>query len=404
MSSNSIENRDAQPLEKRFSDSISDKGIVEEETRPRVMVVDDDLIFRQAMFFILRNEFDVTTIESGAKAIEQLQQGIGYDVVSLDIHMPGMSGIETLKAIKKYIPDTEVLIATGSSNIETAKQALKFGAFDYINKPFDKETLRAAVRTGVGRRSKNLESKKAREQLDIVKAKLVESEKFSAIGEMLSGVMHELNNPLGAVTGYAELLLATNPTPETIRKYVITIYDSAMLCLSITRKVLDFSRKHEPKHEFIQIVDIVKNTLDLKEHDLKVNNIQLYTDFPDHMPATMADFHQLQQVFLNIITNAKHAMKGQSEPQRLTVSGEFDDQRIRIRFQDTGTGISKENIQKIFEPFFTTKGKGKGTGLGLSICYDIVKAHKGDIYISSQPGKGACFVVELPIMRTSSPA
>jgi len=403
MSSDSIENRDTQPLEKRFSNSIPDKGIVE-ETRPRVMVVDDDITIRQTMFFILRNECDVTKIESGAKAIEQLNQGIEYDVVSLDIHMPGMSGIETLKVIKKYIPDIEVLITTGSSNIETAKQALKFGAFDYINKPFDKETLRAAVRTGVLRRSKNLDSKKAREQLDVVRAQLVESEKFSAIGEMLSGVMHELNNPLGAVTGYAELLLKTNPPPEKIQKYVKTIYDSAMLCVSITRKVLDFSRKHEPNRESIQIVDVVKNTLDLKEHELKVNSIRVDTDLPDHMPVTMADFHQLQQVFLNIITNAKHAMKEHGESRRLTVSGEFDGQMIRIRFQDTGPGISEENIQKIFEPFFTTKGKGKGTGLGLSICYDIVKAHKGDIYISSQLGKGACFVVELPVMRTQSPA
>ena len=363
-----------------------------------VLVVDDDSKIRGAIWTILRTQFDVTAVESGEKAIEQIRQGMDFDVVSLDLRMPGMSGIETLKAIKQCQPTTEVLIVTAHSDEESAKKALKLGAYDYINKPFNKDVLRKAIRQGVERRRKAIASEKAQEQLAFVKAQLMQSEKFSAIGELTAGVAHELNNPLNAIIGFSELLVLKQYSPEKTREFLENINTGAQLCKRIIQKLLVFSRKHEPKRDLVQINEIIESTLGLKQHDLKVDEIQVVKVLADNMPHTIADLYELQQVFLNIINNADQAMKAVTGTKSLTIKSEFDDKAIRVNIRDTGPGIPKENLQKVFEPLFTTKEKGKGTGLGLSVCYEIIQKHEGDIYVASEPGKGTCFVIELPIV------
>jgi len=373
-----------------------DEGI---DRRPRVLIADDEVNIRRAISFILGKEFEVTAVESGDKAYETIQQGCDYDVVSLDLQMPGMSGIEALRAIKAHKPDVEVLIITANSDLDSAKEALKLGAYDYIDKPFKKKELRDAIRRGVERRSRVIASEEARERLEFVKAQLMQSEKFAALGQLIAGVAHELNNPLAAIMGYSELLLLSEHPSELTRDYLEKVKQSAELCKDIIQRLLSFSRKQEKKREFCQMNAIIENTLELKKHDFKKDGIQLVRDLAGRMPGTMAGISELQQVFLNMINNAHQAMKEHSRVRTLTVKSEFDHALIRIRFEDTGPGIPKENLQKIFEPLFTTKEEGKGTGLGLSICYEIVKAHEGSIYVASEPGKGASFVIELPIVE-----
>ena len=368
-----------------------------------VLVVDDEINIRRAIKFILGKEFDVTTVESGNKAIEKMRQGMDFDVVSLDMQMPGMSGLETLKAVKQWSPTTEVLLVTGHSDIESTKGALKLGAYDYIDKPFQKDELRAAIRKGVERRGKSIASEKAQEQLAFVRAQLKQSEKFSSIGQLIAGVVHELNNPLTTIIGFSELLLMTECSPEKTRNYLENIDKSAFLCQKIVQKLLNFSRKHEPKREPVQVNETIESTLDLKQHDFKVDRIQVVKQLADYMPCTMADFHELQQVFLNMINNAHQAMMENTGTGTLTVKSEVDGKVIRISFCDTGPGIPRENLQKIFEPLFTTKEKGKGTGLGLNVCYEIIQEHNGNIYVASEPGKGACFAIEVPIVAQSPP-
>ena len=375
----------------------SDKN-VKNGKKALVLVVDDEANIRQAIRAVLRAEFDVTTVESGNKAIEKIRQGMDFDVVSLDLQMPGMSGIETLKEIKQHSPFTEVLLLTAHSDIESAKEALKLGAYDYIDKPFQKDELRASIRKGADRRSKRIASEKAQEQLAFVKAQLMQSEKFSAIGQLIAGVAHELNNPLTSIMGFSELLLRPECPPEKTEKYLKNINRSVFLCQKLVQKLLNFSRKYEPKRELVQINEIIENALDLKQYDFNVDKIEVVKQLPDYMPNTMADFLELEQVFLNIINNAHYAMKEHTGGGTLTVKNEFDDKVIRISFSDTGPGIPEENLQKVFEPLFTTKEKGKGTGLGLSVCYEIIQEHKGNIYVASQPGKGTCFAIEIPLV------
>ena len=366
--------------------------------RPRVLVADDEMNIRRIISFILGKEYDVTAVESGNKAYEKIREGMDFDVVSLDLQMPGMSGIETLKAIKQWKQDIEILIVTAHSDVESAKEALKLGAYDYIDKPFKKEALRAAVRRGIERRSVAISSKEAQEKLQFVKAQLMQSEKFAALGQLIAGVVHELNNPLGALMGISELLLMKEWSSKEAHNYLKKINESALICRDIIQKFLAFSRKSEKKREYGKINPYIDSTLELKKHDFKIANIQLVRQFADNMPGTMADFSELKQVFLNIVNNAHQAMEEHSRSGILTVKSEYNDKMIRISFQNTGPGILKENLQKIFEPLFTTKGIGKGTGLGLSVCYEIIKEHGGNIYVASEQGLGACFVIELPIV------
>jgi len=370
--------------------------------RPRVLVVDDELNIRQAISIILQSEFHVTALESGEKAHEKFQQGMDFDVVSLDLQMPGMSGIETLRAIKACQPLTEILIVTAHSDFESAREALKYGAYEYIDKPFNKDVYRAAIRKGVQRRHKSVESEKAIEKLAFVKAQLVQSEKFAALGQLIAGVVHELNNPMGAIIGLSELLLLKEWSPEETRDYIEKIHEGSQLCSSIIQKFLSFSRKKAPKRELGQINPVIDSVLKLKQEDFKMARIQVIRQLADNTPDTMADFDELKQVFLNIINNAHQAIQMHNGTGRLTIKSEFDDKSIRISFQDSGPGIPKENLQNIFEPLFTTKEEGKGTGLGLSICYDIIKAHKGNIYVASEENAGACFVIELPFVGKPS--
>lgn len=386
---------------KSIATSASEKDN-HEVKRPRVLVADDELNIRRAMLFILKSEFDVTIVERGDKAIAQIRHGKDFDVVSLDLQMPGLSGLETLKEMKQLSPTTEVLIVTAHSDMESAKGALKLGAYDYIDKPFKNEEYRAAIRKGVERRNRVLGAEKAIEQLAFVKAQLIQSDKFSAIGQLIAGVVHELNNPLATIMGLSELLLMTECSPEASRSNIEKINKSALLCKNVIQKLLAFSREHESKREYIQVNPIIESTLELKQHDFKVDDIQVITQLGEHMPFTMADFYELQQVFLNIINNAHHAMKKDGGIGVLTVRSEFDDNIIRISFIDTGPGIPNENLQKIFEPLFTTKKRGEGTGLGLSVCFEIIKEHEGNIFVASELGKGTCFNIELPIVARTS--
>ncbi len=369
-----------------------------QDRAPRILIVDDDANIRRAIFHVLKSEYDVTMVESGNKAIEILRNDMDFDVVSLDLQMPGISGIETLKIIKHLNPTTEVLIVTAHSDVESAKGALKFGAYEYLDKPFGNHELRKAIRKGVERRRNNLGAEKAIKQLEFVKAQLIQSEKFSEIGKLIAGVAHELNNPLAAILGFAEIPLMTQCPPEDTRDYFEKIKKSALLCKNIIEKLLAFSRKKDSKRERLHINSIIETTLELKQRDLKMDSIEVVKQLAEDIPYTMADFYGLQQVFLNMINNAHQAMKKGMDKGTIIVKSECDGKMIRVSFRDTGPGIPKENLQKIFEPLFTTKGRGEGTGLGLSICYEIIEDHGGTILVASEEGEGACFIIEIPVV------
>ncbi|HEX9976834.1 MAG TPA: PAS domain S-box protein, partial [Dehalococcoidales bacterium] len=224
---------------------------------------------------------------------------------------------------------------------------------------------------------------------------LVMTDRLASIGELASGIAHELNNPLTSVIGFSQLLMEGN-IPDNVKEDLGTVYSEAQRAAAIVKNLLTFARKHAPVKQLSQVNTIVEDVLRLRAYEHRVNNIEVDRRLATNLPEIMVDHFQMQQVFLNIIVNAEFAMLEAHGKGKLVIATEKVDGVIRVTFGDDGSGITKENMGHIFDPFFTTKEVGKGTGLGLSICHGIVTGHGGQIYAESELGKGATFVVELP--------
>ena len=221
--------------------------------------------------------------------------------------------------------------------------------------------------------------------------------RLSIVGEMASGVLHEMNNPLTSVIGFTEML-AQKELPEDVKEYIRIINKEGKRVADIASRMRVFARPQKPKRVYADINQIIETTLRLQAYEMESANIKVITQLDPDLPWTMADPGQMQQVFLNIILNARTEMKLAHGRGKLLIKTMGIDNTIQISFKDNGSGIPKENLEKIFDPFFTTREPGKGTGLGLSICHEIITNHKGQIYARSKLRKGATFIVELPII------
>ncbi len=233
--------------------------------------------------------------------------------------------------------------------------------------------------------------------LEETKNQLVQSEKLAAIGQLAAGVAHELNNPLTGIMGFAQLLLQEEGLSGQQKEDLEGIYKQSQRCRQIIQNLLQFSHRKEPKREPTQMVSLVESTLRLVRYDLVTSGVSVVHEAAEGLPRISADPNQLQQVFLNLLTNARQALEGRKDG-RIVIKSEADGERVRVTFQDNGCGIPAEHINKVFDPFFTTKPVGKGTGLGLSISYGIVQQHGGTLRVESEPGQGTRFILEFPAM------
>jgi PAS domain S-box-containing protein len=233
-----------------------------------------------------------------------------------------------------------------------------------------------------------------------IEEQLIQSEKLASLGQLVSSIAHEINNPLTPILGYSQLLLRQPDLDERKKRFLEAICISADRVVKIIDKLLSFSRKHKPTREYVDINYLIEKSLEFRDYQLGLSNIEVVKGLEPGLPKTMADPNQLQQVFLNIILNAEQAMgKAHGKGQLIVRTRVKKEGVIEISFTDTGPGIPKEIIGKIFDPFFTTKPVGEGTGLGLPVAYGIIKEHGGRIYALSEEGKGATFIIELPILK-----
>jgi PAS domain S-box-containing protein len=235
-------------------------------------------------------------------------------------------------------------------------------------------------------------------ELKAARGHLAQAEKLTALGEVVSGVAHELNNPLAGVLGYAQLLMRA-PMEARQQRSVERILDAALRCQRIVQNLLAFSRRYPSEKRYLGLNGLIEKTLDIKEYDLRGNRIRVVRDLQPDLPKTMLDFNQMQQVLLNLINNAQYAMASHGGQGTLAVMTREAAGMIEVRIRDDGPGIPRENQSRIFDPFFTTKPAGEGTGLGLSISYGIVRDHGGRIWVDSEPSRGTTLVVEIPIRR-----
>jgi PAS domain S-box-containing protein len=229
-------------------------------------------------------------------------------------------------------------------------------------------------------------------------AALRQTDKLATMGSLLAGVAHELNNPLTVILGQTELLLGSCPQGP-IAERADRLYKAAERCARIVKNFLALARQHPPERQQVQLNQVAREAVELLAYPLRVDNVEIIWDLTDRLPRIWADSHMLYQVAANLIANAQQAMHDAPPPRRLTIATrvEASSERIILMVADTGPGIPAEVQPRIFEPFFTTKPPGQGTGLGLSLCQGIIDSHGGTMRVESQPGRGAAFIVELPV-------
>jgi two-component system NtrC family sensor kinase len=239
------------------------------------------------------------------------------------------------------------------------------------------------------------ETCKAYEDLRRTQEQLLQSEKMSAVGQLIAGVAHELNNPLTAILGYAQLL-ESEGLNERAHDYVGKMFKQAQRTHRVVQNLLSFARQRKPERSEVDVRKVLEETLTLRDYDLKVNNIVVEKDLGEKSALVVADPHQIEQVFLNIINNAVDAVLETGRSGKLKIHVFCERNEVCAQFADDGPGI--KDPKRIFDPFYTTKSVGKGTGLGLSICYGIVKEHGGDITAhNASEGGGAVIEVRLPM-------
>jgi len=236
-----------------------------------------------------------------------------------------------------------------------------------------------------------------------VEQQLRQAEKLSALGQLIAGVAHELNNPLAVIMGYAQLLAKDPGQAEKTVDGLQKILHESERATKIVRNLLTFARPREPQMTVVQINDILASVVATHENDFRASGIEVACRLAPAVPLTKADANQIEQVLNNLVSNAEQAMLGHAGARRLELSTEVRDNAIRITVGDSGAGIPGHILGKIFDPFFTTKAPGKGTGLGLSLSYSIVEEHRGKIWVQSEVGGGTRFFVELPIVACEAP-
>jgi two-component system NtrC family sensor kinase len=230
----------------------------------------------------------------------------------------------------------------------------------------------------------------------MLQAKLMHAEKMAAVGQLVSGVAHEVNNPLTAILGFTDLLMENPELPDGARRDLRVILQEAQRTKQIVQNLLSFARQMPPQRRPVQLNAILRRTLQLRAYDFTSHGIEVLERLDESLPEVIGDSHQLQQVFLNIINNAYDAVRETSRTARIEITTARSESAVEVSFRDNGAGI--EYPDRIFDPFFTTKEVGKGTGLGLSICYGIVREHGGEIVCHNNlDSEGATFIVRLPL-------
>jgi two-component system NtrC family sensor kinase len=323
--------------------------------------------------------------------------------------------------IAAQVSETPVIVITGYASTASAIAAIREGAYDYIAKPFDIEILRSAIEQALEKVALQRELQTYREDLDSwvaertqaleetnrqlhrslaelqsAHAQFMQTEKLSALRELIADVTRELNHPLGLILGYAESLVTSYVCAPEVRSGLEKIRQEAKHGHDIVANLLGFARKRKPEKIQLNVNIVCLKTLDLLAYQFKVHNTTVVKYLADDLPETMVDGHQLQQVLVHVLTNAYQAMAAQQGKRQLIITTAADHDKLWIEITDTGPGIAAERLHRIFDPFYTTKENA--TGLGLSLSYGIIKGHGGELAVASTPGHGTAFTIELPLL------
>ncbi|MFC1953836.1 ATP-binding protein, partial [Chloroflexota bacterium] len=354
------------------------------------------------------------TEKDGNRAYFVRDNGVGFDMAYANkavLDIWDCRNIEELRAMSlkdRYTPETVVEIEERSRHWKKGEPMLGSYEAEILTKNGETRFLEVKTNELVWDNQRRVqliyndvtERKRLEAEREDIQRQVQISSRLASVGEMAAGIAHEINNPLTGVVGFAELLIKRD-LPEDIRKDVEMIAEGGRRVAEVVRRMLTFARQSKPYKEEVDINSIIETTLEMRTSAMKVTDINVIDELDRELPKTISDGGQLQQVFLNIILNAEKEMSSAHDKGNLRVKTERVNGIIRISISDDGPGIEEENLEKIFDPFFTTREVGQGTGLGLSVSYGIINELGGTIHAESETGKGATFIIDLPIITES---
>jgi signal transduction histidine kinase len=375
-----------------------------ESTRPRVLLVDDEVDFLSSLAQRLElRGLPVLTAASGLEALEILD-GEPVDVVVLDVRMPGMDGIETLRRIKDRHPQVQVVMLTGHADLESSIEGMRFGFFDYLTKPVKLAQLMEKIDEAFSRRCG--EEIEGRETFtDKLQEHMIVADRLASLGELAASIAHEINNPLAVISEAAGWLRSRADRPELsaeeLREASARALDKIESAVDraarISRNFLHFARAPDATVRDTDLGELALEVRELTWRSAEADNIEVVVTTDEDADLTAeTDPYQLRQVLLNLVTNAVQAVARGGRVE-IAVDGARD--QVTMAVIDDGPGIPDEHLERIFEPFFTTKEAGHGTGLGLSVSRGIVEKLGGRIEVESRPGAGCTFRVVVPRRR-----
>jgi signal transduction histidine kinase len=363
---------------------------LDEPRGEHILIAEDDPAAARILRQILQQiGYRVTVAEDGHRALRALESEGPFDLLLLDWMLPGVSGLEIChSARERWDPlRLPILMVTAKTDPESVYAAFDAGASDYVAKPFRGAELRARI-------AAHLRTKRLVEERTRMEDHLRERDRLSTLGLLTSGVAHDLNNPLAVISAHAQILLRRAPDPDTAGQ-LREILDGVERCRRIAGDLLGFAKRHPVEREPLDVGDVLRATLELRRREVETSGMEARVSIADTLPRVIGDRHQLQQVFLNILVNAEHALRDGGRRLEVTAEGDAARESVIVRFTNDGPPIPADALPHIFDPFFTTKTRDEGTGLGLAICRRIVQEHGGEITADSTDA-GTTFTLRLP--------
>jgi signal transduction histidine kinase len=378
-----------------------------------VLIVDDEYGPRESLRYLLKEDYDVLCAESVNEGVSLFRQ-VRPDLVIMDIRMPGKSGIEGLREIRELDAQVSVIMLTGFGALETAQEALRLGATDYISKPFDTDTMRQLVARHIRRTI--IERKRMRllgELQDVntrLEHDLEEKEVMASLGQRSAEFAHDLRNPLMIVSGYVELLtsqlddaqLTLGDQYEQTSQYLDVIGENVRRCCELSQMWNDYRKSSRGQFKAVCLQDLLEDTRKGAEPLANAEGVDIRYEALGEELAILGNRAQLIRALHNVVANAIQAVRDNGGHVYVCVSREKE--RAVLLVNDTGCGMPPDVRKQIFEPYFTTKAEHEGTGLGMVITKKIIEEHHGEIEVESTEGKGTCVTIRLPVAPAAAPA
>src|ERR1700719_802154 len=374
---------------------------------PQILVIDDEIGPRESLRMLLKPNYQVHTadcVEVGLKLLKEKQP----DTIVMDIRMPGMSGIEGLRKIREIDPHLSVIMLTGFGALDTAKEALRLGANDYISKRFDAHEMEQVIgrnveRTRVQRTSEHAAAE-IKELNNRLLKELAQKERLASLGQASAEFVHDLGNPLTIVWGYVQLLAKRleqsekeNGAKSQNAKELQIIEQNVRLCRELLTMWQSYGSVEAAPHKPISVSAIVREVVKGVSGMAAQNGVELKSSLCEDACTLLGDSTQMTRAIQNVIINAVQAAS--EKKGSVTVSCLRKDFYVDIRVEDTGPGIMSAQMAKIFDPYFTTKQGKSGTGLGLYITKKVVEDHNGSIKVDSTPQVGTSVTIRLPLLN-----